>query len=292
MSERGKIYILGEVLYDCFPDGQSVLGGAPFNLAWHLYALGDNPHLISRVGRDEYGTQVLEAMKQWGMDITGVQVDEEFPTGQVEVTFKDNEPSYNIVNNSAYDFISAQELPENVLDGILYHGSLSLRNEESRKAYEKLSTNNDFQVFLDVNLRSPWWKRKELYRMLENAHWVKMNLEELQLLASSSAVVEEQMSDIQAKYEIEQLIVTQGEEGAIVRTAAGEFYHQIPQKVSRFVDTVGAGDAFSSMYIHGLHKGLSVDINLQQAQKFAGKVVGLRGGTTSDLDFYQEFTSP
>lgn len=291
MSEIGKIYILGEVLYDSFPDGQSILGGAPFNLAWHLYALGDNPHFISRVGRDEYGSRVLETMKQWGMDISGVQLDEEYPTGQVEVTFKDNEPSYNIVNNSAYDFISAQELPENVLDGILYHGSLSLRNEESREAYEKLIKNKNLRVFLDVNLRSPWWKKDELYGMLENAHWVKMNLEELKLLACSSADIKDQMNQIQSRYEIEQLIVTQGEDGALVRTAAGELYSQIPNKVARFVDTVGAGDAFSSMYIHGLHKGLSVDINLQQAQKFAGKVVGLRGGTTSDLDLYEEFIS-
>ncbi|BHH83633.1 carbohydrate kinase family protein [Desulforhopalus sp. 52FAK] len=292
MSEMNKIYIVGEVLYDCFPDGQSVLGGAPFNLAWHLYALGDNPHFISRVGRDEYGTQVLEAMKQWGMDISGIQVDEEYPTGQVEVIIKDNEPSYNIVNNSAYDFISAEELPEKVMDGILYHGSLSLRNEPSRKAYEKLIKNKGLQVFFDVNLRSPWWKREELYRMLESAHWVKMNMDELQLLASRSADVKDLMSEVQSKYEIEQLIVTQGEEGALVRTAAGELYHQIPDKVARFVDTVGAGDAFSSMYIHGLQKRLSVDSNLQQAQKFAGKVVGLRGGTTSDLEFYQEFITP
>jgi len=291
MDKSRKIFVFGEVLYDVFPDGQSVLGGAPFNVAWHLQALGHRPHFISRVGQDDHGKRALKAMQLWGVDISAIQVDEEFPTGQVKVTFEDNEPQYDIINNSAYDFITPDELPEHGMDGILYHGSLGLRNEGSRKAFEKMLQNKRLQVFLDVNLRSPWWGKDELYGMLENAHWVKMNLDELQLLSKRKASVEELMAEQQSTYRLEQLIVTLGEEGALVRTADGEVHHKRPSKAETFIDTVGAGDAFSSMYIHGLQKGLAVDTNLQKAQEFASKVVGLRGGTTRDVDFYREFIS-
>ena len=77
----GRPILIGEVLFDCFPDGSRVLGGAPFNVAWHLQAFGLDPLLISRVGADQAGDEVLAAMESWGMDRTGVQRDEELPTG-------------------------------------------------------------------------------------------------------------------------------------------------------------------------------------------------------------------
>ena len=83
MSEG--ICIFGEVLFDHFPDGRRVLGGAPFNVAWHLQAFGLRPLVITRVGADDDGAQVLQAMEAWGMDTTGVQVDEVNPTGSVRV---------------------------------------------------------------------------------------------------------------------------------------------------------------------------------------------------------------
>ena len=80
-----RVVVFGEVLFDRFPDGSEVLGGAPFNVAWNLQAFDARPLLVSRVGNDRLGRRILAAMKDWGMDLGGMQVDEHRPT-DLEVT--------------------------------------------------------------------------------------------------------------------------------------------------------------------------------------------------------------
>lgn len=291
MTNQTGLYIFGEVLFDCFPTGEEILGGAPFNVAWHLQALGNQPSFISRVGKDTNGSKILNAMKKWGMDTTLVQIDDKNPTGKVQVRIQNDEPNYNIVANSAYDFISDDMLSGNIADGILYHGTLCLRNQVSRSAYSKIIQNKKLKIFLDVNLRAPWWKKDEIFTWLKKAHWVKMNQDELKLLAGTAKDITLQMAELQMTYGLEQLIVTRGGQGTIIRTANGDQHSLVPHKIERLVDTVGAGDSFSAVYIHGLLAGLPIDINLHNAQQFASKVIGLRGATTADLNFYNEFIS-
>jgi len=289
MKNKEQLYIFGEVLFDCFPTGEQVLGGAPFNVAWHLQALGDCPRLISRVGKDQRGEQILEAMRSWGLSTADVQIDPEHPTGRVEVTIRDNEPSYTIVPDSAYDFISGSQLTETPAGGILYHGTLCLRNEQSRSALREIVGNSDVKVFLDVNLRSPWWQPDEVCGWLKNATWVKLNQDELCLLGSQTDDIRQQMAELQAKYGLEQLIVTRGEQGALIRTADGHFHTLVPENTALLVDTVGAGDAFSAVYIHGLRSGWSIAEILFQAQRFAGMIIAVRGATVNAPAFYQQF---
>ena len=97
------------------------------------------------------------------------------------------------------------------------------------------------------------------------------------------------MAELQTTCELEQLIVTRGEQGALVRTINGEFHSHRPEKAERLVDTVGAGDAFSAIYIHGLRAGWPISATLANAQKLASKVVGIRGAITTDAAFYQDF---
>ena len=78
--------IFGEVLFDCFPDGREILGGAPFNVAWNLQAFGMSPLLVSRVGDDSLGWQIQEKMKSWGMNINCLQLDPSYPTGRTFTT--------------------------------------------------------------------------------------------------------------------------------------------------------------------------------------------------------------
>ncbi|MGE4559173.1 MAG: carbohydrate kinase [Desulfobulbus sp.] len=290
MNKQTRLLIFGEVLFDCFPSGEQILGGAPFNVAWHLQALGDCPLFISRVGKDERGAGILEAMRGWGMETGGVQVDAAHPTGRVEVTIVKNEPSYDIVADSAYDFIAADELPDpgHCSGGILYHGTLALRHPTARLALDELRKRNNLKVFIDVNLRPPRWQRDMVLDLLKNAHWAKMNQDELQQLAGTAADMHEQMAVLQAACGLEQLIVTRGEHGVLVRTDLGAVHVLQPEKVERLVDTVGAGDAFSAVYLHGLLAGWPVAETVNLAQSFAGKVIGLRGATTADPVFYQE----
>jgi fructokinase len=100
---HGRPVVFGKVLFDRFPDDTAVLGGTPFNVAWHLQGLGHDPLFLSRVGRDGPGRQVGQAMRHWGMDTTGLQTDADYPTGAVELAFEAGQPSFDILPDQAYD---------------------------------------------------------------------------------------------------------------------------------------------------------------------------------------------
>ncbi len=289
MKRFSNILIFGEVLFDCFPTGDKILGGAPFNVAWHLQGFGDTPRMITRVGDDAQGKTILAAMKAWGMDANDVQIDPLHQSGRVDIEVIDNEPHYTITPDCAYDFIDADALEPITGTGILYHGTLGIRNEASKRALMQLADNADLSLFIDVNLRPPWWQKEEVYRWLQKATWAKVNEDELDMLGFSTSDIRQSMGEFVTRFGLEQLILTRGERGAIVHAEDGAFYEVVPEKADAFVDTVGAGDAFSAVYIHGLFSGWPIEETLRIAQRFALKVIGLRGATTEDRSFYREF---
>lgn len=126
------------------------MGGAPFNVAWHLQALGQNSHFISKVGADPQGTQIRKAMQLWRMNLDFVQKDYSFPTGQVQVSLNHGEPSYSIFADQAYDHIQFQGLEKIEYKGILYHGTLAARNITSNQTLVSLKKRNQGKVFIDV----------------------------------------------------------------------------------------------------------------------------------------------
>ena len=211
MSVQHPPCFFGEILIDVFPDGREVLGGAPFNVAWHLQGFGLSPLLISRVGADAAGVRIRTAMAAWGMRLDGLQTDPVHPTGRVTVSLRDGEPSFDIVSDSAWDFIAADELPD-LIPTLVYHGTLALRNPVSAAALDALLNRHgagpvapragsatpfpgldatpppvDRWVaararplrFVDVNLRPPWWHPEEAWRLLDGADWAKLNQDEL-----------------------------------------------------------------------------------------------------------------
>lgn len=287
MSRTKLLTIFGEVLFDCFPDGESKLGGAPFNVAWHLQAMGDSPNFISRIGKDALGDKIFSEMQEWGMKTAMLQRDLAHPTGRVNVTIKDDEPSYDIAEGSAWDFIDYPAVTDLPAKGLFYHGSLAARSETSQQTLQKLTENPDYDIFVDVNLRSPWWQKDDVYHWLEQARWVKLNQHELAELGFRSADLHQDMTRMHTHFHLDQLIVTCGEKGAIVRDTEGEFHLVKPESVTKVVDSVGAGDAFTATYIHGLLNDWDTNKTLHQAQAFASKVVGLRGATTKDKKIYQ-----
>ncbi|MGB5397322.1 MAG: PfkB family carbohydrate kinase [Gammaproteobacteria bacterium] len=269
-----------------------MLGGAPFNVAWHLHALGDQPRFISRVGDDALGKIILGSMNDWGMDTASVQIDPTHQTGRVDIEVIDQEPHYTITPDCAYDFIDSASIasPDNC--SVLYHGSLGLRNKVSRNALEKLAHNSGAGIFLDVNLRAPWWQQDEVHHWLNQARWAKLNHDELRLLDFDSGNLENDIARLQSRFELDHVILTRAEQGAIVRDITGELYNIIPDKITNFVDAVGAGDAFTAIYIHGLVSGWPITDTLRIAQGFASKVIGLRGATTTDRGFYRDYIDP
>lgn len=288
MTESARLAVFGEALFDCFADEQK-LGGAPFNVAWHLQAFGDAPLFISRVGDDDLGQQIKNAMQHWGMTLSGLQTDGQRPTGSVEVTLQGSEPQYHISDNVAYDFIDKSTLPSLRNDAVVYHGSLALRHPQNREVLTQLLRAPSVSVFVDVNLRAPWWDKESLFLWLERARWVKMNVDEMAELGFQSADLQQDMVRMQTHFQLEHLIVTRGEKGALVRCNDGQLYDFPPGKVDQVIDCVGAGDAFSAMYLHGLLQGWPVPQILPKAQAFAAAVVGLQGAFTDNAAFYQSF---
>ncbi|MEE4175591.1 MAG: carbohydrate kinase [Xanthomonadales bacterium] len=283
------VQLFGEVLFDRFPDGRAVLGGAPFNVAWHLQVFGDSPRLLSRVGRDEDGMVVQSAMANWGMDPGGLQVDEALPTGRVEVSLVDGEPHYEIVHPVAWDAIEASGDTASPSGGWLYHGTLALRDDRSRSTLDALVSGSDGKIFLDVNLREPWWDRDQVRSRLGAAHWVKLNEHELDELAPEGGSLAQRARALFERDDLEGLIVTRGAAGAVVLDRDGVAgAAPAPERVA-VVDTVGAGDAFSSVMIHGLRRGWPLETALERALAFAAAICGQRGATVADPDFYTPF---
>ncbi|HEY9201895.1 MAG TPA: PfkB family carbohydrate kinase [Gammaproteobacteria bacterium] len=293
MMHKPQTVIFGEVLYDCFPDGKRVLGGAPFNVAWHCQAFGMQPLLISRVGDDPFGQQIQQAMRDWGMVTDGLQIDSQHPSGVVDVRFEQGEPSYTIVENSAWDFIDKSCLPKLHNNSILYHGSLALRNAASAAALDYIKQKVSMSIFVDINLRSPWWKLPQIRQMVSDARWLKLNQHELvQIqpdLAESTVEDEQMLIQLLQLYQLEMLIVTRGEQGVVACDHQGRISRVVPERLSRVADTVGAGDAFSSVLLLGQTLQWPLHTRLHRAQQFASAVVGLQGATTSDVQFYQPF---
>jgi fructokinase len=285
---NNRTCIFGEVLFDHFPDGKRVLGGAPFNVAWHLQAFGQAPYFISRVGDDPDGEAVYAAMRDWGMDTEGLQADRTYPTGRVTVQFEEGEPVYEIAEPSAYDVI--ESAPANAGSfGLLYHGTLALRSRISRQTAEKLKIETRGTVFIDVNLRPPWWERENVLNMVRQAHWVKLNVDELNLLQPASASVAARAATFLSEHRLDGLVLTRGSEGAEIFTANGDHFTARSEAPLEVVDTVGAGDAFASVMILGLTVGWQPAVSLQRAQAFASALVGQRGATVSDPGFYHPF---
>ncbi|WP_024850645.1 carbohydrate kinase family protein [Hydrogenovibrio kuenenii] len=292
MADQTQIVVFGEVLFDCFSDGNEVLGGAPFNVAWHLQAFGDNPIFISRIGNDPRGQKVVYEMRQWGMDLTQLQVDATHPTGQVDISLLDGEPHYEITPDCAYDFIDFHEISPLPEERILYHGTLGLRNRVSRHALVEMSSTLGNSIFLDVNLREPWWTKQEVLYWLDSARWVKLNQDELRALGFTTPDLKSALTELAENYALEQVILTRGEMGAMVFDAEEGFFEIKPETVlsnnnAEIVDAVGAGDAFTSVYLHGLVHEWPIDKTLKMAQAFASQIISMRGATTNDCDFYQ-----
>ncbi|MCG7983010.1 MAG: carbohydrate kinase [Candidatus Thiodiazotropha lotti] len=285
-----KLIIFGEVLYDCFPNGEQVLGGAPFNVAWHLQAFGQSPYFVSRVGRDADGERILQAMADWGMETAGVQQDDEHPTGRVMITLEQGEPSYEIMADAAYDFIAPAALNSLGCE-MLYHGSLGLRNRIARSALERLKQNGAASVFLDVNLRPPWWQREAVMLWVNQADWLKLNQHELDQLDGGAGDLHKQALAFKQKQDLTGLIVTQGEQGAFVLADHPSPLQVVPEASQETVDSVGAGDAFTAVMLLGLNARWPLNLTLQRAQSFASAIVGKRGATVSSAKFYADFMS-
>jgi len=306
MPQRHTAPILfGEVLFDQFEDGSSVLGGAPFNVAWHLAGFGADPLLISRVGEDAAAQQLRQQMARWGLSAAALQSDPHHPTGTVTVALQQGQPHFTINPEQAYDYIDSSAALTAAATRpatLLYHGTLAARGDS---AAALMALRQRYATFVDVNIRPPWWQPEAMIPLLQGSAWVKLN--DMELLEIDAALTSGHDRDraansplpdsvqlvaiaesLQQRLAIEQLIITRGARGAILLTAAG-VSSSAPPVVNHLRDTVGAGDAFSAVMLLGELRQWPQQQSLQRALEFAAAICTQRGATPQQRSFYTPF---
>jgi len=284
--------VFGEVLFDEFPDGTRLLGGAPFNVAWHLQGLGLRPQIISAVGDDAAGREVVERLEAWGLDTEGVQTDRRHPTGRVAVTPGRGENRFVIPPNQAWDFIRHRPASRLIREAppLLYHGTLALRGDASWRALKRL-TREVVPAFVDLNLRDPWTAPDRVHWCLETARWLKLNEHELARITSAPTGTAEDCEQaaraLARRHQLHQVIVTRGAGGAVSVGGPGDPVRVPSPLVADMVDSVGAGDAFSAVVCAGLLRDWPVRLTLARAAALAADACRVTGAITSDLETYE-----
>ncbi len=245
-SSSQSVVCFGETLWDFLPGGKQP-GGAPMNVAYHLGKLGKNPAVISRVGNDELGKELLGIMKEKQINSNHIQIDDTLPTSSVVARLKDNhEMVYDIVQNVAWDNIMYDESVSELVRqaGYFVFGSLAARSARTRATLFQLLELAKTKV-LDINLRIPHYSRELIETMLAKADIVKLNEAELKLITewfNPYKNDEDAISFLQEKFNIHIVIVTKGAEGALLKAGHTLYSHDGYQVA--VADTVGSGDSF------------------------------------------------
>ncbi|MFZ0597421.1 MAG: carbohydrate kinase [Flavobacterium sp.] len=242
-----KAVAYGEVLWDVF-DNEKKIGGAPLNVALRMKTLGCDVAMISCVGNDKDGEDIIDHVKKLGLETDVIMQSKEYPTGLVEVTLdKKGSASYIINYPSAWDKIVLNDQAKNMVKDadVLIYGSLVCRDKVSRKSLEELLETNVYKVF-DVNLRKPNYTYEILDKLMQSADFIKFNDDELLEIASALkspfTTLEDNIHFIIKNTKATGICVTKGKHGALLFWE-GKLYENkgYPIKVA---DTVGAGDSF------------------------------------------------
>ena len=265
---------MGEALWDVLPEGKKI-GGAPANFAYHVSQFGFDSRVVSAVGNDDLGDEILKVFKEKQLKHQLQTVN--YPTGTVQVTLDDNGiPCYDIKEGVAWDNIPfTDDLKRLALSTrAVCFGSLAQRNEVSRTSINRfLDTMPDgegqLKIF-DINLRQGFFTKDIIRDSCQRCNVLKINDEELvaisRLFGYPGIDLQDKCWILLAKYNLKMLILTCGTNGSYVFTPGVVSFQETP-KVP-VADTVGAGDSFTATFTAALLKGKSVP----EAHKLAVEV--------------------
>lgn len=284
-KEKLSVVCFGEVLFDVFPTYRKI-GGAPLNVALRFASLGANAHIISRIGNDEIGCELIDFVRANGVDTSSIQIDEIFNTGEVIVQLNEKgSASYTINYPVAWDKIIC--IPEDEIivkkaDALVF-GSLVCRDSVSQDSLLEIINYAKYAVF-DVNLRAPFYTKELLVNLMMQSDFIKCNDEELYEIAtfmnSPYHSLEQNMLFIAEQTNTKHLCVTKGSHGAVLYYNE-KMYYNSGYKID-VEDTVGSGDSF----LAGLIFKLLNDGNPQEAIDFAcaiGAIVAKNAGANPKI---------
>ena len=284
MQQNVDLVCFGELLWDVLP-GQKVAGGAPFNIVNRATALGLRAFVISSVGKDELGDELVRIVENKGNHSTYIQRHSGYPTSTVEIEVQsDGEPSYTFRQPVAWDDITINEdIVQLTKDARTFiYSSLALRDPRSRSVLFDLLDHTSLKI-CDVNLREGQYTRSTVEAMLKKADILRMNEFELQKTVTWLDIkhnrIEDQLKALADLYRYDTVIVTLGSEGAL-SLKDGRVYRQsvFPVNVK---DTVGSGDAFLASYVYGRLSGKEEQDCLRFACAVGAVTASKHGGTPS-----------
>jgi fructokinase len=282
---------IGEILWDVYPDGRKVAGGAPFNFAFHCHQLGHPAVIVSRVGADDLGRALRARVRELGLSDEYIQTDSTRPTGTVQVKLDANKvPVYTIAEDVAWDHIEWEEKLAGLAKACraVCFGTLAQRagTWDTVQTFLHAQLHHGEWVPLrvfDVNLRQPHPNAQMIRASLARAEWVKLNTDEAPRLA---ALLGRSAEDVPAFVrtlvclttpEQRCAMWTHGARGCDV-FASGEEFHE-PGVPARVVDTVGAGDAFTAAVVCLHLEGKAFRESARFANHYAARVCEHPGGT-------------
>ena len=285
MSEKNfKLVGIGEVLWDLLPGGKQ-LGGAPANFAYHACALGAEGWIVSRVGSDPQGREIIARLEALGLRTDGIEIDPDAPTGTVSVEITaGGQPQFTIHENSAWDHLAGQANARKAVaeaDAICF-GTLAQRSEASRAAIRGLLAlaPADTLRVLDVNLRQKFYSREIIEQSLRRANALKVNDGELPLMAEMFGFggdLPSQLAQVADHFELRLAACTRGEHGSLL-LAEGRWSNHSGVR-AKVVDTIGAGDSFTAAMVLGRLAGWDLDEINEQANRVAAHVASCAGAT-------------
>jgi len=287
------VVCFGEILWDVLPSGKTA-GGAPMNVAYHLQKMGIESKMVSRVGDDVPGKNLLEFLEGNDLSTQFIQFDKTKDTSEVHAVIGENdEVAYDIIYPVAWDYI--QWLPEHEdllknADAFVF-GSLGVRNNVSKETLLKMLEYTGYCVF-DINLRAPHFSAELIAGLLPKSHLVKLNVHELMMMAEwfdPSCTTESACVNMMfERFKIQELLVTNGSKGASYYTADKQYDAAAhPVKVK---DTIGSGDSFLAAFLAVKLTGGSPEDALKYAVGMGGFITSKSGACPAyekgDLDLF------
>lgn len=276
---QNKVITIGEILWDVLPDGKRI-GGSSINVALNLHKQSIESNFISAIGNDDNGKELLNFLQTSHFPTNLIQLNT-LPTSTVIVKLDDNqEPTYTIKHPVAWDDIKIT--PENIeaikkADALVYC-SLTCRDEKSKKTIFQLLEHAKTKVF-DINLRAPFFNENLINELLNKADILKVNENEIIWVKETYGLTgktdEQLLKQLSAKFNINLICLTKGENGACI-LKDGRLFKHAGFKV-QVADTIGAGDAFLATFIACYLQGYPMETILDNACKVGAFVVSQVG---------------